>query len=437
MRPVTRHIAQFSVDMRLQDISDAALDTVRTIVLDTVGVTVAGSRTEAGRIVADYAGSTGQGGRARIIGRSITTAPALAALANGTSAHALDFDDRGHFSAHCLAGALAVAEDTGASGADFLRAFVAAREVAHRLSQSIDANRSQGRGPTHRGWYTVGLVSTIASAVAAAMLLELGVERTASAIGIAAANAGGVRRNQGTMAKALSAGGAHDGVRAAFLAQAGFTGDREVLEAPLGLFAALCQPDELDLTPLTNRLGAPFTVEEGTDIKPYPACTPSHAAIAAVLELRSQYGFSSVDIVSIETDLKTWSMFRVAPRDDCEAGFCVPYLLAVAVVAGRVGIEQLSERYRRDREVTDLMARVREPADHDGLVIRLTDGRLLHRPLLSSVIGSAPTLTGASIVEKFRDCVTPSLGERGCHTLLEQLAAIDSVRDVRTLQLAD
>src|SRR6185312_2193401 len=111
---------------------------------------------------------------------------------------------------------------------------------------------------TYRGSYRVGVGGPIGGAVAAGKLLGLDADQMARAIGIAASSSTGLRRNQGTMTKALHAGnGAQDGVHAALLAQRGFTGDPDILEAPLGLFMLLCLPGECEPQAL-DRLGKPF-----------------------------------------------------------------------------------------------------------------------------------------------------------------------------------
>ena len=127
-----------------------------------------------------------------------------------------------------------------ASGRDALAAFVVAYEAAARLTKVIDAKRAEHQGPTYRGWWHVGLIAPIAAALAACRLKGAKREQTARAIGIATASSAGFRRSMGTMTKALHSGnGARGGIEAAMLAMRGFTGDPEIIEAPLGFVAAI------------------------------------------------------------------------------------------------------------------------------------------------------------------------------------------------------
>src|SRR5262249_7034363 len=148
--------------------------------------------------------------------------------------------------------------------------------------QVIDAKRRQQGGPTHRGWWHVGLIGPIAAAMAAGRLLGLDREQLATAIGIATASSGGFRRNMGTMAKALHSGNAaRAGIEAVLLARRGFTGDPEIIEAPLGFLQAVVQPEDRDLAAITERLGRPYVLEGVLRIKRFPACNPGHPLIDA------------------------------------------------------------------------------------------------------------------------------------------------------------
>jgi 2-methylcitrate dehydratase PrpD len=354
-------------------------------------------------------------------------------LVNGTLAHALDFDDHGHLSTHTLPAALAVGEARGSNGAQLLLAYVVGREVGARLTQVVEARRKQGGGPTYRGWYRVGVIGPIAAAVSAGKLISLDADRLATAIGIAATSSAGLRRNQGTMAKALHAGNAaSDGVHAALLAERGFTADPEILEAPLGLVNALCLADESDWAPIPEHLGRPWDLEQPVGIKPFPSCTPSHAPIDAALALRQQAGFSIDEIAAVESDLRTFSLFRTDPRDSIAAGFSLPYLLSVALIDGQVGLDQLSEARLHAADVRSLMAKVRPSDARDGqkrLTVRLRDGRTM-----ATDIGPERDLHVAEEVEaKYRACAGRLLSSSSVERLYDLVLDLENVARVEEL----
>ncbi|NBP73853.1 MAG: MmgE/PrpD family protein, partial [Alphaproteobacteria bacterium] len=167
-----------------------------------------------------------------------------AAFANAAAAHADNFDDTTpqiqpdrtggiHASAAVLPVALALAEQSGASGRDLIAAYLVGVDVASRLNHAIDARHYAD------GFHTTGTLSVFGAACAAASLLGLDRERSIAAIGIAASRASGVRRNFGSMAEILhSAHAAENGLAAADLASRGLSSAEDALDGPTGYFSA-------------------------------------------------------------------------------------------------------------------------------------------------------------------------------------------------------
>lgn len=433
----TAEIAEFVVSTGIDDLPDEVVEHARLVILDTIGGMLAALDFPIGRITTGYVADLGGRPDARIVGTEIKVAAPLAAYANGTLAHALDFDDHKHLSTHTLPAALAVGELVGATTADVLAAYVLGREVGAKLGAVIEAQRKFKRGPTYRGWYRVGVVGPIAAAISAGAVMHLNVTQMRNAIGIAATSSGGLRRNQGTMAKALHAGNsASDGTHAALLAARGFTADDAILESELGLVSAICLPGEADWSVLT-RLGAPYDLAGAPGIKCFPSCSPSHRPVAAVLRLRGDSGFGIDDIVAIEADLHPFSLMRADPQEAIATGYSLPYLLAVALLDGRVGLDQVGDSRLNDPRVRGLMAKVRHdpsaaPADGpERVTVRLSDGRVL-----VAEQAAKPDLHDEGLVtDKFTDCAGRLLGEEQVERLRAAIAAVPG--DVRASELLD
>ena len=228
----TESLAQFVVETELRDIPQEAIDTSKLVILDALGVTLAGSLQPAAKIITDYVRDAGAVPRAGVIGTNLRSEASLAALANGTMAFILDYDDNLHGSTHTLPAALALGEETGTSGKKLLEAYILGRDVCFRLDAALDAGRRRNRGgPTSRGWFAGGTTGTLAAAAAAGKVMGLGAKQMATAFGIAASSTGGLRRNFGSMAKALQTGNAaRNGVAAVLLAKRGFTANQNILE---------------------------------------------------------------------------------------------------------------------------------------------------------------------------------------------------------------
>src|SRR5262245_9024419 len=168
----------------------------------------------------------------------------LAALANGASGHAMDYDDTQlsttpdrtfglltHPTVPAVSAALAVAELVRASGAAFLEAFLVGVEVECKIAEAID--------PSHyrRGFHSSGTIGTFGAAAAAAKLLKLNADQVGHTLTVASSLSSGIRVNFGSMTKPLHVGRAgENGVFAAELAARGFTGGDAGLDGPWGFF---------------------------------------------------------------------------------------------------------------------------------------------------------------------------------------------------------
>jgi 2-methylcitrate dehydratase PrpD len=422
---LTARIVSFAIETRLSDLSIKAIDNAKVIIMDTFGACLAAAPLHMGQILTRYAVESGGKAEATIIGGKAKVPATMAALVNGSLANALDYNESSHVATHVMPAALALAERDGRSGADFLDAFAIGFEAGYRLAQAYDGARTAESGPTYRGWWHVGLVSPIAGAIAAARLLRLDRDKTARAIGIATCSSGGFRRNMGTMAKAYHSGhGSSDGIQAALLASQGFTADPEILEAPLGFLAAVCQPEERDDAAIAERLGNPFVLEDKPRIKPFPSCTRSHKGIDAALDAHAKGGYKIEDIVKVEADFNAFSLLRPEAESEDAAGFSAPFLISSALVNGAMGLDQLSEKSLHDKKVRALMAKFTHAPTIKGretVTLRLKDG--------SSVVGECSTVrrleAKGEIEEKYRDSATRRLTAQAAAELQDLVLSIE------------
>jgi 2-methylcitrate dehydratase PrpD len=435
-QPLTELLASFVAGTPSEAIPKVAVESAKHVILDTVGVALAASARPIGKIVVRHvAANAGASATATVFGAGIKASAPMAGLANGTLANALDFDEGSHLSTHILPAALAVAEHGGLSGKQVLDAFILAYEASARLTQAVDFKRHQKGGPTHRGWWHVGLVGPIAAAMTACRLLGLDPHQTATAMGIASCTSGGFRRNMGTMAKALHSGNAaRAGIEAAMLAQRGFTADTAIIEAPLGFLDAVVLPDDRDLAAITERLGLPYVLEGAPRIKRYPACSPGHPLIDAALQLVNEHRISTDAIESIEADLHTFSLLRLEPRDEVSAGFSGAFLIAATLVHGALTLDQLSDEVVRDPRVKSIMKRIRHvpAAESETIVVLMSDG---HREKID-VRPASRLSERAAILEKFDRCATPVVGWTAAEILKEQIEKLDEHPDLGRLMAA-
>jgi 2-methylcitrate dehydratase PrpD len=331
-------VARFVAGFDARKLPAAARATARRGYFDCLGVALAGSAQPAGQVAAQFAAGQGTG-PATVWGHAFTAPPAIAALVNGTAAHALDYDDvnwalLGHPSVSLVPVTMAVGESVGATGAELIDAYACGFEVLAALGRSTMPGLS-----FDGGWHATGALGAIGATAAAAHLLKLGLEEVRNALGIAVSEASGVVRNFGTMTKPLHAGlAAQAGVQAAGLAAAGFTADPFSLEGKHGFYACFGARSEVKPAALLQ-LGQVWELERtGVVIKPYPCGVAGHPAIDAGLALRQRLGPVSAGRVSrITVGVTSYTLDKMRygwPQNELQAKFCVPYQLARALVTG-------------------------------------------------------------------------------------------------------
>src|SRR5258705_4898391 len=191
MEPYSQAIAKFLNGLKLEDVPQAVVQKAKLVLLDTLGVALASSTMDFGRMVMNVAQKLGGPSSSRLIGSSLKLAAANAVMANGTLAHGLDYDDtleEAIVHTGCCAGmtALAVGEEVSASGADVLEAAIAGTEVLCKIGLVAP-------GKVHaRGFHPTAICSTFGRAAAAGKLYGLSLEQWVDAFGLCGSQSSGI-----------------------------------------------------------------------------------------------------------------------------------------------------------------------------------------------------------------------------------------------------
>jgi 2-methylcitrate dehydratase PrpD len=402
---LTAFISAAAAALRLDDVPEAALASVRGGIADCLGVLVAGVDEPAARIVRDVVADGGA--EASLLPGGARCGARGAALINGVAAHVLDFDDvgmQGHPTAVLLPAILAEAETLGARCGELLAAYVAGYEAWGVLFATASA-------PLHgRGWHPSGVNGAVAAAVACAKLRGLDAEGITRAMGIAAGQASGVLANFGTGTKSFqTARAAESGLLAARLAQAGLTAGRNIFDRD-GDFAKLFAGGASG-QPIAA-FGAPDWVlaTQPIGIKVYPVCYAAHRLIDAALAIRG--GADVAAITRIEARLSRVSseiLYALQPEDALEAKFSAEFAVASALQFGSVALADLQPA-RRDA-LRGLMAKVMRRTDEfgdeahapfDAVTLFMADGGVVNSPEVCHPAGSPQwPVTRAQAEQKF------------------------------------
>jgi len=391
------------------------------------------------------------GGGSTVAGQQASVAAPWAALANGTAAHALDFDDTflpatNHASAAMVTSLFALGEETGASGADVIDAYLVGLETTYILARGVM------RSHYDIGWHTTSTLGCIGAAAACARLLRLDEARFANALSLAVSMACGMKVQFGTMAKPLHAGlAAQHAIQAARLAEAGVQGRKEALEGPMGFLALCGGPAAVGWDAVVAGIGQPPLVIEtrGIMVKRFPCCASTHRSLDCLLELREEEGFSVDDVQAVDTFIgygNARNLMYSDPRTELQARFSMQYCVAVALTYGTVRLEDFTPQAVQRPAIRERLAMTtvtpydptEEQKNPDAMrphrvEVRLKDGRTFARERDLPKGTLKYPLSEQDREAKFRDCCTGFLPEAGLEELHSRLLALPSAPDLQAI----
>ena len=346
-----------------------ALRTVaQNLVLDVVGLCVAARRSDYVRAVVESGLAPG---RATAIGHARSFDAAGSALINGTAAHCEDFDDTFeggpvHAGAVVVPAVLAVAEELGADGPAVLKGIAVGVETTCRLSLVAPTRVHQA------GFHPTSVFGTMAAAAAASATLGLDPPRIAHAFGIAGSLASGIIEYlaDGSWTKRLHAGwAAQSGIRAAFLARAGFVGPLGVFEGTHGLFHAFARGSLGDYGQLTDGFGEGWVMQR-LAFKPFACGTMAQPYVDCALRLaRRGVAADAIDEILCEvaegTVHRLWEplVSKQAPPNPYAAKFSTPYCIAAGLILGDAGLAAFTGAVLADPRLRALARKIRYVVD--------------------------------------------------------------------------
>jgi aconitate decarboxylase len=357
---VTPRLGQWVSELTLTAIPADVVEHLKVCVLDSIGCGLYGAAQRWGRIAADVAVGFSGGGVSSLFGRPEKVSPADAALANGTAVHGFEIDDAHVASSHhpgavTLPAALAVVEAKAASGAELLTALATGYEVGLRVGVCAGVTHSTS------GYHVTGTAGAVGAAAAAARVLRLAPLQSTHALGIGATQAAGLyAARTGAMTKRFHAGrAAQSGVLGAYLAEQGFTGSLDALEAPFGGFMSTLQGQSDAATILTD-LGERWETAR-VGLKPYAACASAHTTIDGVRELRAR-GLKADNLARLTVRVSKKSHLNIGwpyrPGETIAAQMNGCYAAAVTLIDGDAFIDQYNEQRLADPAILALIPRI-------------------------------------------------------------------------------
>lgn len=437
---VSRAFARNLLAFSKRRLPEEAHARARGAIIDTLAVTLAGSRHQGTEILRSVVLGTAAPGSSRTFGSDLRLNALDAALINGTAAHMLDYDDsnshmHGHVSVAILPAILAVADEHGINGRPILDAYVAGFEAAARLGNAVS------RRQYTLGWHPTTTVGIFGAVAGVSVLLRLSEEEIATALGIATSFASGIKSNFGSMTKPLIVGHANrNALTAVALARAGFSSGPLAFEHHQGFLSVFNgDPSTYDVSYVTE----PWTDEprildrqKGIKQKRFPCCYALAPPLDGVLALRQKHQLSHGEVVRVDIGVHPIRFPHInvpEPATPLAAKFSTTYAISRALVAGTVTMEDFEEEgHFADPATRRLMPCVSlhsyDDANPSGasVMIETADGRRFET-FVEAALGSTydNPLPDEALRQKFIDCASLALAPSEVQALLGRLEEDD------------
>ena len=442
--PVMQRLSQYMAAAAAAPLPPPALEQAKLHILDTLGAMVSGATLRPGRLAIAFARSYGGEKVATVVASDVVVGPIEAALANGILAHSDETDDShapstSHPGAPVVAATLAAGEKFGIDGARFVRAVALGYDIGTRMTMTLGPDFAAGHKSTHA---VAGNWGTAAAAGCCAGLSE---QQMRWLVDYTAQQSAGItswQRDRDHIEKAFVFAGmaARNGVNAALLVQAGWTGVDDVLSGSDNFFAAY--GPQADPNGLIEGLGTRFEVER-TNIKKWTVGSPIQAPLDALWNLMQAHAFKPDEVEKVIVRVARTEASVVNNRDIPD--ICLQHMIAVMLIDGTASFAAAHDVARmKDPEVLRQRAKVelvpddelekRRPAREATVDVVLSGDRRFSEHV-SAVRGTAQNpMTKDEVIAKCRDLMAPVLGAARSDALTKLVLTIETQADLRALR---
>ena len=445
----TRELASFLAGLRFEDLPEEAVERTKELFLDWVASALAGKNAQPVRILERFAETMGPAeGPSEVLVSRRRSSPLFAALVNGAASHVVEQDDLHNASVFHPAtvvfpAALAAAQQTGASGQDFIAASAVGYETGVRVGSFLGRSH-------YKVFHTTGTAGTLAAAAAVSHLLGADNTTMLHALGSAGTQAAGLWEflRDAADSKQLHTGkAASDGLLAAYLAHDGFTGATRILEGVQGMAAGMSS--DADPEKLVEGLGEKWAVLE-TSFKFHASCRHTHPAADALLEAMKDHGLGAEQIAHVRARVHGAAVDVLGPVDDPrtihQSKFSMGFVLALIARKGSAGINDFTEDALDDPELREFSERVEMVLDPEvdaaypgrwiGLVeIETTDGERITARVDEPKGDPGNTLSREELETKARSLAAFQGGasDEAIGRIMDRIWNLDRESDVRNL----
>ena len=431
-------LSGFAAETTFEDLSDRALGAARDVTLDTLGAITAGMEEPENLQLASWAAANMLPADAGILATPHRVSPMAAALVNSTAGVALEMDEGnrfggGHPSIHVLPGLLAVSEQTGASGSEFMTALIVGYEVTSRLGGATSPHPNVH---SHGHWGAPGTAAAIASLKGWSAADIKGVINLAASM--SPANTWTNAFEGATVRNLYPGRSSMQGVLAVDLFQCGFTA---LDDAPSDVYGSILG-ESFDREAAVAGLGDEYRIQQNY-FKLHACCRYNHATLDAVLDATAGANIAPVDVESVTVDVP-WmleGMLGEYPRNMLAAKFNIPYAVAASLVTGRTDITVFRPEVIAEPSIRSVFDRVTVRVGDDSrqqavtgpsanVEIRTRGGDPLQATVTSIRGDYGSPIQHSDIVDKFTYLAEPVIGTSRAGSAIESIENLESVDDM-------
>jgi len=448
----TAKLAAFAAGLAFEDLPSSVVGHVKLATLDGIGCCLSGSVQPWTRMVADMVRADGGREAASLFGLEGKVPLSSAVLVNATAGHAFELDDIHrdaitHPNSIAVPVALNWAEAHGGlSGAEAITAITAGYEVGCRVGAA------GGTDLLLRGFHPQGTAGALVAAATGGRLARLDAEQMRNALGIAGSlGAGLMAAQEGAMVKRYHSGHAAEaGIRAVHLAQAGFTGISNLVEADYGGFlSSFAGPVNAERA--TAALGAVWETEQ-TGFKPHATVTSIHSSLDALKTIMAENGLRAGDIAKITASISHPTYVHCAWPYEAQsvtaAQMNIYYGLSVIALDGAAFLGQFRQDRIADPEILNFIKKIEARVDPEieqlgpqyrhmsRVSVETTDGRHFEHEERHRRGSPENPVSRDDLLAKFRALAACTLNDEGIEkviTLVNRLDALDDVTPVAGL----
>src|SRR5216683_535457 len=445
--PATARLSSYMSEARNRALPDEVIEKAKHHILDTFAAMVSGSELLPGQAALKFAKNYGGEKIATVVCSNVLCGPIEAALVNGVLGHSDETDDAhaptlAHPGVAVVPAALAVGEQFGIDGAQFLRAVVLGYDVGTRVVLTMGGAAVQNE--EHRSTHSI--VGIFGAAAAAASAANLNPQQMRWVLDYTAQQSSGIaawQRDTQHIEKGFVYAGmpARGGVTAALLVESGWTGVDDILSGPDNFFLAYAPQG--NPAGLVDKLGERYEVA-ATDIKKWTVGAPIQAPLDALEILLKRHPFTADDVQQVIIRVARTQGSVVNNREMPD--ICLQHMVAVMLIDKTASFKSAHDKARmQDPAILRVRAKVNLVLDDDELQRALPRREAIveiwfndRTRIIEHVIAVRGTpsnpMTREEVVAKARELMAPVLGAANSASIIDKLLGLENVKNILELR---